>query len=103
MYTRILLVVLAALLALPMAETASPVAAKSRSRTITRTFSNTALINLPISDLEAVAADLHPSPITVSGLIRNPLDQWCKGKRVRRVSPSPGSTGRVPSGWRAGG
>ena len=67
---RFVLVALAALLpALPIAETASPVEAKRRPRTVTRTFRNTAPITLPkTSSIDPVAADLYPSPITVSGL-----------------------------------
>lgn len=66
--TRLALIVLTALLALPLAPTASPAEAKNRSRTIARTFSNTAPINLPASESDPVTADLYPSPIVVDGL-----------------------------------
>jgi subtilisin-like proprotein convertase family protein len=68
MHTRIVLVVLAALLALPSVLTGDVVTARQRSRTVTRTFRNTAPMNLPISDSEHVSASLYPSPIEVSGL-----------------------------------
>jgi hypothetical protein len=45
---RLGLVVLAALLALPLAQTAPSLAAKQRTRTIIGTFSNAAPLNLPI-------------------------------------------------------
>lgn len=66
--TRIGLVVLAALLALPLAQTASPVEAKKRPRTVTRTFSNPAAINLPAFNVSPAQALLYPSPIAVRGL-----------------------------------
>jgi subtilisin-like proprotein convertase family protein len=67
--TRIVLIVLSALLALPVAQTASPVEAKNRSRTVTRTISNAASIFLPYgSDSGPVAATVFPSTIMVGGL-----------------------------------
>lgn len=66
------LVVLAALLALPIAQTAAPAAAKQRSRPVTRTFRNTTAIDLPISMVSPVTASLYPSTITVGGL-RGPI------------------------------
>ena len=68
--TRLALVVLAALLALPIVLPASPVAAKQRARTVTTTFRNPAPIilineydtNLPVS------GSVDPSAIKVSGL-----------------------------------
>ncbi|MGH2615506.1 MAG: hypothetical protein ACRDJC_09730 [Thermomicrobiales bacterium] len=68
MRIRIALIVLAALLALPLAPTAAPVAAKNRSRTVTKTFRNTAPISLLIAPGSPVSAALYPSPIAVSGL-----------------------------------
>jgi subtilisin-like proprotein convertase family protein len=69
MPTRIVLVVLAALLALPLAPTASPVGAKNRARTVTRSFRNASPINLPmVNQTDPVAADVYPSTIVVSGL-----------------------------------
>ena len=69
MGTRIVLVALVALLALPIVETASPVGAKQRSRTVTRTFNNTAEIHLPVVNTDlAVSGSLYPSPIAVRGL-----------------------------------
>ncbi len=67
-FTRIMLVVLAVLLALPLVPIASPVEAKQRSRTVTRTFANTALLDLPESESSPVSGSLYPSPIVVSGL-----------------------------------
>lgn len=64
----ITLLVLAALLALPMAETASPVEAKRRAKTVTRTFRNATAIELPIAPTPPVSASLYPAPIAVSGL-----------------------------------
>jgi subtilisin-like proprotein convertase family protein len=61
-------VILAISLALPLAPAVSPVAAKARLRTVTRSFSNTAPITIPISQSELVAADPYPSTIQVSGL-----------------------------------
>jgi subtilisin-like proprotein convertase family protein len=69
---RIVLVALAVLLALPMALIASPVEAKKRPRTVTRTFRNHAAIDLPTAQISAVSADLYPSTIAVEGL-RGPI------------------------------
>jgi subtilisin-like proprotein convertase family protein len=70
MHTRFALVILAALLALPLAPTASPVGARTRFRTVTRTFSNPAPINLPKFDAgdNPMSGSLYPSTIAVSGL-----------------------------------
>ena len=65
--THIGLVILAALLALPVAQTASPVEAKGRSRTVTRTFRNPAVIQLLTAQTSPVSASPYPSPIAVSG------------------------------------
>jgi subtilisin-like proprotein convertase family protein len=66
--TRIVLVVLLLVLSLPIAQIASPVEAKKRSRTITRTLRNPATIDLPMTNRYQSPAVLYPSPITVSGL-----------------------------------
>jgi subtilisin-like proprotein convertase family protein len=66
----IALVILAALLALPIADTASPVEAKQRSRTITRTFHNPAAIDLPNAQTGPVSGSVYPSEIAVGGLKR---------------------------------
>ncbi len=74
MRTRIALVVLAALLALPIVQTASPVEAKQRSRTVTKTFRNPAPIIL-IEEYDTdnpVSGSVYPSTIKVSGL-RGPI------------------------------
>ena len=68
MVTRLVFLVLAALLALPLAPTASPVEAKKRPRTVTRTFDNAAVIALPNASASPAAAALHPSAIAVRGL-----------------------------------
>lgn len=68
MSARIVLVALAALLALPMAQTASPVEAKKRPRTITRTFRNLAPITLATTAGAPLSADLYPAAIEVRGL-----------------------------------
>jgi hypothetical protein len=69
MYIRILLVALAALLALPLAQTASPVEAKKRSRAVTRTFRSSAPIEIPYStQVDPIAADPYPATIEVNGL-----------------------------------
>jgi subtilisin-like proprotein convertase family protein len=68
MPTRIALVILVALLALPIAPAASPVAAKKRSRTVTRVFTNPATIDLPVTNVYSGPAELYPSPIAVHGL-----------------------------------
>ncbi|MCD6031455.1 MAG: alkaline phosphatase [Thermomicrobiales bacterium] len=66
--THIGLVILAALLALPLPPSASPVTARQRARTVTRTFNNTTRIELPEAEFFPISADLYPSPITVGGL-----------------------------------
>ncbi len=71
MAMRIALVGLAALLtALPIAESASPVEAKKRSRTVTRTFANTAAIGIPVGGSVGipVSASPYPSSVVVRGL-----------------------------------
>jgi hypothetical protein len=68
MLTRIGLVILAALLALPIAPTASPVEAKKRPRSVTKTFSNTAPIGLLESEASPGPGSVYPSPIAVGGL-----------------------------------
>jgi subtilisin-like proprotein convertase family protein len=68
MVTRILLILLASLLALPLVPTASPVEAKKRSRTVTRTYSNPAAITIPIDNSSPVSASVYPSTIAVDGL-----------------------------------
>ena len=70
MGTRIVLVILAALLALPTAQSAPEVAAKGRARTVTRTFSNATPLALPTSLASPVSASLYPSEIAVGGLRR---------------------------------
>ena len=65
---RLGFMILAALLALPLAQIASPVDAKKRPRTATRTFSNIAAITLPAASTSPVSADLYPSPIAVTGM-----------------------------------
>ena len=59
--TRLGLVLLAALLALPIVPTASPVMAKTRLRTVTRPFRNTAPIELPVTQTAPASATLYPS------------------------------------------
>jgi subtilisin-like proprotein convertase family protein len=66
--TRLALVILAALLALPTAQTAPAVAAKGRSRTVTRTFRNPAAIALPNAQTGPVSGSVYPSEIAVGGL-----------------------------------
>jgi subtilisin-like proprotein convertase family protein len=68
--TRLVLIALAALLTAPVAEDASPVGAKPRSRTITRAFSNPTAIHVDGAPTfpSPVSATLYPSPIVVSGL-----------------------------------
>jgi hypothetical protein len=68
MSTRVIIVVLIALLALPVAESAAPVEAKRRTRTVTRTFANTAGIAIPTDPDSPVSAALYPSSIKVSRL-----------------------------------
>ncbi|MGH2618165.1 MAG: hypothetical protein ACRDJC_23300 [Thermomicrobiales bacterium] len=67
---RLVLIVLAALLALalPIAPSASPVGAKNRARIVTRTFRNAAPIEVPIAETSPVSASFYPSPIVVNGL-----------------------------------
>lgn len=60
--------VLAAVLALPAAPLASPVAAKGRVRTVTRAFSNATAIDLPLAQSGPVKGSLYPSTIAVGGL-----------------------------------
>jgi subtilisin-like proprotein convertase family protein len=73
MLARILLVVLTALLALPVTQIASPVAAKKRMRMVTETFRNPAPMNLPLAATDMiVSASRYPSPIEVRGL-RGPI------------------------------
>jgi subtilisin-like proprotein convertase family protein len=67
MGARIVLIVLATLLALPLAPTTSPVEARKRARTVTRTYSNTAPLVLPDLDFAPISANLYPSPIVVGG------------------------------------
>lgn len=64
---RLGLVALAALLALPFAQAASPVEAKRRARTVTRTFADPAPITLPNAEVDRVAATPYPSAIAVGG------------------------------------
>ncbi|MGH2617079.1 MAG: hypothetical protein ACRDJC_17745 [Thermomicrobiales bacterium] len=66
--TRLVLIILAALLALPLAPTASPVEAKKRARTVTRMFRNVVPINLPIGESNPVSAGYYPSDVAVGGL-----------------------------------
>lgn len=69
MGTRIGLVVLAALLALPLAPITSPVEAKQRARTVTRTFSNVRNITVPTLNVSPVSASsVYPSTIQVDEL-----------------------------------
>ena len=65
---RIAHLVLAALPALPIAQTASPVEAKRRPRTVTRTFGNPAAIPLDFAPSAPVSAGLYLAPIRVDGL-----------------------------------
>jgi hypothetical protein len=68
-FARIALVASIGLLALPLAQTASPVEGKKRPRTITRTFRNLAAIEFPYSTEEdPMPAELYPSTIAVGGL-----------------------------------
>jgi subtilisin-like proprotein convertase family protein len=66
--TRVALVVLAALLTLPVAQWASPGAAKPRSKTVTRTFANTGAIAIPTGNDSPAKANPYPSAIEVTGL-----------------------------------
>lgn len=69
MRTPVALVVLAALLALPIVDTASPAAAKKKRATVTKSFTNAAPIVIPAyQDDEPAQPDLYPSEIAVNGL-----------------------------------
>jgi hypothetical protein len=65
MLTRILLILFATLLALPLAaaDIVSPVEAKKRPRTVTRTFRNISPIIFPFADAHPASAENYPSPI----------------------------------------
>jgi hypothetical protein len=66
---RLALVVLAALLALPLAQSDSPVEAKKRSRANSKAFANPALIYLPEYDsIYPAEATRYPATIEVRGL-----------------------------------
>lgn len=65
---RIAHLVLAALLALPVAPGALPVEAKNRSRIVTKAFRNPASFNLPFGISAPVSASRYPLPIEVRGL-----------------------------------
>jgi subtilisin-like proprotein convertase family protein len=68
-FARIILVILAALLALPIGQPASPVGARNRSRTITRTFGAITPLVLPTEEsIAPVSATVYPSSVEVSGL-----------------------------------
>ena len=55
-------------LALPLSQTASPLAAKPRRGTVTRTFANPTSIDLPVGGgFPAPASNLSPSEIKVRG------------------------------------
>lgn len=69
MRTRIMLVILIGLLAQPIAQLASPIEAKQRSRIVTEAFNNTAPMNLPIAAVSPVSASRYSSTIEVRGLI----------------------------------
>jgi subtilisin-like proprotein convertase family protein len=56
------------MLALPIAQLASPVKAIGRPRTVTRMMRNPATINLPAFNVSPAEALLYPSPIVVSGM-----------------------------------
>jgi len=70
MAKAIVLAILAALLALPLAPTAPPATAKGRVRTVTRTFTNAATIDLPNAQTGPVSGSVYPSEIAVGGLKR---------------------------------
>lgn len=75
MRTRVVLLcaVLTALSALPIADTAAPVAAKKRARIVTKAFHHAAEITIPYSATSPVAATPnYPATITVSG-VKNPI------------------------------
>jgi hypothetical protein len=86
--TRTALVVLATLLALPLAPTALPVEAKKQSRTATRTFDNAAPIRLPFGLSEPHPATLYPSPIKVKGLKGKVLDVNLRLNDLTHAFPS---------------
>lgn len=66
---RTALIVLTTLLALPIAQIASPVEAKQRARTVTRTFSNIRNVTLPTLNVSPVSASsAYPSTIQVDEL-----------------------------------
>jgi hypothetical protein len=66
---RIALVILALLLALPVAQWTAPAVAKPRVKTVTRTFANTGSIAIPNGSSSPVSSsNRYPSPIGVSGL-----------------------------------
>jgi hypothetical protein len=67
MLWRILCFVLVALLALPLVEATPPAEAKSKKKTVTRTFSSSSVITIPGAGDEGPAS-LYPSTIKVSGL-----------------------------------
>jgi subtilisin-like proprotein convertase family protein len=87
MRTRVALVVLAALLTLPVAQWASPGAAKPRSKTVTRTFANTGAIAIPsaieVTGLKGRIRDVnlrlnsfsHERPLDVEVLLVGPGGQ----------------------------
>ena len=71
---RIVLVVLIGLLALPIMETTSPVAAKSRLRTVTRSFANTRPIVIPDNGVAGrVQASPYPGAINFGGFKRGKI------------------------------
>ncbi len=65
---RVVLILLLGLLALPIAQTTSPAAAKPRRGTVIRTFADRAPIELPVAAKFPASADPYPSEITVDGL-----------------------------------
>jgi subtilisin-like proprotein convertase family protein len=66
---RLLVLALIKSLALPLADATRPVRAKSETRTVTRTFSNTGVINIPGTGIDTFGiANPYPSTIQVSGL-----------------------------------
>ena len=83
----IALIVLTALLALPIAETASPVEAKRRAKTATRTFRHATAIELPIAPTPPVSASLYPAPIQVSGLKGKVRDVNLRLKSLEHTFP----------------
>lgn len=67
MLTRMLILVLAALLAVPMAEGMAPVEAKKKFKTVTRTFANASQIALPAIATTEGPSDPFPATIEVGG------------------------------------